>query len=155
MIQKSKTQRSGDVMININWITTIGMALLFAFIAFLLGWSVRNLLFDKVDYRVLQGVRNGWSDAFTYALGAIYSFLFAYSFPAKRLKVAFLLLGANYTVRVALAYLHVAVGVQHSVAVGGPIVTQIAYTIILVAIVQWFKSTVHWVRRSESGVRDS
>lgn len=154
MSVESQTQRHGDVTIESSWIVIIGRALIFAFIAFLLGWGIRNLLFDGVDYRVLQGVRHAWLDTLTYALGAVYSFLFAYSFPAKPLKVAFLLLGAKYAARGALAYLHVAVRVQHSVAVAGSLVTQIAYTIILVAIVQWFKSTVPWVRRSDPGVND-
>ena len=151
MNQRAVSNRAWEVTIDSNWIITIGMTLIFAFIAFLLGWSIRDLLFDRVDYRALQRVPNRWLDPLTYPLGAVYSFLFAYSFKAKPLKVAFLLLGANYSAHFALAYLHLAVGVQHSVAVTGSIVRQIAYTIILVAIIQWFKSVVRWIQTSNLG----
>jgi uncharacterized membrane protein YciS (DUF1049 family) len=152
---KSQTQRQGDVTIDSNWVITIGMALLFAFIAFLLGWCIRDLLFDKVDHEVLQRVRSGWLDTLTYVLGAVYSFLFAYSFPAKHLKIAFLLLGANYLVLVAVSYLHAGAEVQHSAAIAGAIASQIAYTIILFAIAQWFKTKLRRIPPSDHGVGDS
>jgi hypothetical protein len=151
MNQKAGSKRVWEITIDSNWIITIGMALLFAITAFLLGWSIRDLLFGKVEYGILHGVRRGWLDTLTNPIGAIYFFLFAYSFPAKHLKVAFLLLGANYTVLVALTYLPVAAGVQHFVAVAGSIATQIAYTIILLAIAQWFRSVVRWNTSSEPG----
>jgi hypothetical protein len=151
MSQKTGWWRSREITVDSNWIITIGMILLFVFISFLLGWSTRDLLFDKVDYRVLQGARNGWFDALTYALGAVYCFVFAYSFPGKHLKVAFLLLATEYTVRFAVGYLHVAAGVHHSAAVAGSIACQVAYTIILVAIIHWFKSVVRWIPPSNLG----
>jgi hypothetical protein len=151
MSQKTSWWRSWEITVDSNWIMTIGMVLLFAFIAFLLGWSIRNLLFDKVDYRVLQGARNGWLDTLTCVIGAAYSFMFAYSFPGKHLKVAFLLLGTEYTVRFAIEYLQVAAGMHHSGAVAGSIARQVAFTIILVAIIQWFKSVVRWIPPSNPG----
>ena len=151
MSQKTSWWRSWEITVDSNWIMTIGTALLFAFIAFLLGWNIRDFLFDRVDYRVLQGVHNGWLDTLTYVIGAAYSFMFAYSFPRKHLKVAFLLLGTEYTVRFAIEYLHVAVGMHHSAAVAGSIARQVAFTIILVAIIQWFKSVVRWTPPSNSG----
>jgi hypothetical protein len=155
MSQKTSWWRSWEITVDSNWIMMLGMVLLFAFIAFLLGWSIRNLLFDKVDYRVLQGARNGWLDTLTCVIGAAYSFMFAYSFPGKHLKVAFLLLGTEYTVRFAIEYLHVAAGVHHSAAVAGSIGRQVAFAIILVAIIQWFRSAVRWVSPSNPGVADS
>jgi hypothetical protein len=145
------SKRVGEITIDSNWIMTIGMALLFAMTAFQLGWSIRDLLFSKVDYGVSQGVRRGWHDTLTNPIGAVYFFLFAYWFPAKHLKVAFLLLAANYTVLVALTYLPVAPSVQHFVAVTGSIAAQIAYTIILLAIARWYRSVVRWNKPSESG----
>ncbi len=145
MSQKTSWWNSWEITVDSNWIMTIGMVLLFAIIALLLGWSIRDLLFDKVDYRVLQGARNGWFDTLAYVLGAAYSFVFAYWFPGKHLKVAFLLLATEYTVRFAIEYLHVAAGVHHSAAVVGSIARQVAFTIILVAIIQWFKSVARWV----------
>ena len=151
MNHKTNWWRSWDITVDSNWIVRIGLVLLFAFIVFLLGWSIRDLLSDKVDYRVLQGAHNEWLDALTYVLGAVYSFVFAYSFPRKHLKVAFLLLATEYTVRFVIEYLHFAAGVHHSAAVAGSIARQVAYTIILVAIVQWFKSVVRWIPPSNPG----
>jgi uncharacterized membrane protein len=151
MTQKTSWWRSWEITIDSNWIVTIGVVLLFAYVAFLLGWSIRDVLFDKVDYRVLQGARNGWLDSLPYVIGAAYSFAFAYLFPGKHLKVAFLLLGTEYTVRFAIEYLHVAAGVHHSAAVVGSIARQVAFTIILVAIIQWFKSVVRWISPSNPG----
>jgi hypothetical protein len=124
MNQKMASERLWEITIESNWIITIGMALLFGFTAFLLGWSIRDILFGKVGYGILHGVRRGWLDTLPNPIGAIYFFLFAYAFPPKHLKVAFLLLGANYTVLFALTYLPVAAGVQHFVAVAGSIATQ-------------------------------
>jgi hypothetical protein len=135
--EKSQTQQQGG---DSNWVITIGMALLFVFFVFLLGWSVRNLLFDKLDLALLKHTRNPWMGAFTYVLGAVYSFLLAYSFPAKRLKIAFLLLGAKYLVLIAVSYLPLGTSVQHSAAIAEAVASQVAYTIILVAIAQWFKA---------------
>ncbi len=151
MSQKTSWWRSWEITVDSNWIVTIGMVLLFAYVAFLLGWSIRDFLFDKVDYRVLQGARNGWLDTLDYVIGAFVFFLCAYSIPGKHLKVAFLLLGTEYTVRFAIEYLHVAAGVHHSAAVVGSIARQVAFTIIFVAIIQWFKSVVRWISPSNPG----
>ena len=155
MSQKSQTVRQRDVTIDSNWVITIGMALLFAFIAFLLGWSIRDLLFDKVGHGVLQHVRSGGLDALTYVIGAVYCFLFAYAFPAKHLKIAFLLLGADYLVQVAMSYLHTGVAVRRSAAIAGAIASKIAYAIILFTIAQWFKTVVRQIPPGDHGVSDS
>jgi hypothetical protein len=155
MNQESQIRRQGDITIDSNWVITIGMALLFVFTAFLLGWSIRDLLFDKVDHGVLQRVRGGWLDMLTYVIGAVYFFLFAYSFPAKHLKIAFLLLGGKYSVRAAVPYLHAGADVQHSAAIVGAIASQIAYSIILFAIAQWFKTVVRQIPPDDHGVSDA
>jgi len=48
----------------------------------------------------------------------------------------------QYTVRLALAYFHVATSLQHPVALVGSIAKQISFIIIIVAIAQWFKTVV-------------
>ncbi len=142
-------------MIDSDWITTIGMALGFALTAFLLGRSIRYLLFFSADYGVSWGVRRGWPHTLNYVIGAVYFFLFAYLFPAKHLKIAFLLLGTDYTIRVAVAYLYVAASARHYVAFAGAIATQIAYTIILFVIARWFKSVFRSAHPSDPGVSKS
>ncbi len=154
-MEQNVASHKQEITIDSNWIITIGMALLFAFTAFLLGWSIRDLLFDKLDHGVLQLVRSGWLDTLTYVMGAVYFFLFACSFPAKHLKIAFLLLGAKYLVLIAVSYLHAGVDVQHPAAIAGAIASQIAYAIILFAIARWFKTVVRQTPTGDHGVGDS
>ena len=154
-MEKDVAPRKREVMIDSDWVTTVGMALGFALTAFLLGRSIRYLLFFSGNYGILWGVRRGWPHTLNYVTGAVYLFLFAYSFPAKHLKIAFLLLGTNYTVHIALAYAHVATGVRYSVAFAGAIATQIAYTIIFFTIARWFKSVLRSASPSNPGVSES
>jgi hypothetical protein len=154
-MEQNVASHKREITIDSNWIITIGMALLFVFLAFLLGWSIRNLLFDKLDFGLLQRVRSGWLDALTYVMGAVYSFLFAYSFPTKHLKIAFLLLGAKYLVLIGASYLPVGTNVRHSAAIAGAIASQIAYAIILFAIARWFKTVVRQTPTGDHGVSDS
>jgi len=153
--EKLRTSGTGDILIDSDWITTIGMALLFALIVFLLGWSIRDFLFNKVDHEVLQHVRRGWLDALTNPIGVVYCFLFAYSFPAKHLKIAFLLLGTKYLALIAVSYLHTGADVRQCASIAGAIASQIAYAIILIAIAQWFKTVVRRDRPTEPEVSDS
>ncbi|MGC2247794.1 MAG: hypothetical protein WA609_14410 [Terriglobales bacterium] len=143
-----------DITIDSNWITTIGMALLFAVLSFLLGWSVRDLLFDRVGLGVLVGLRHGL-DTLTYVLGSVYSFVFAYSFPTKTLKLAFSLLGIKYTLLLILPYLHISAGALHSGEIALAIASQISYSIILFVIAQWFKNVVRRARPSDRALSDS
>jgi hypothetical protein len=143
-VNQEQTTRRTDIVIDSNWIVTIGLALLFAFTAFLLIWSIRDLLFDKVDHQLSPIL----------VVGVVYYFLFAYSFPSKPLKVAFSLLGVDLTARMALAYLHGSASTQHSAAIAGSVARQIAYTIILFAIAQWFRSVVRRAPARNRGIAD-
>jgi len=131
--------RSWEITVDSNWIMTICMAALLLICVGLLSWDIRNLLFDRAD------------ESFSLTsliIGVAYSFALAYSFPANSLKLAFLLLGTEKVVRGALYYLHASMSMQHFVAAGASIARQIAFTIILVAIIQWFKSVVRWIPSS-------
>lgn len=145
MSQKTDTQRIGEITIDSNWILMVGMVLLFGVRVLLLIRDIRNLLFYTVDRRV----------HFFYLLGAAYFFLFAYSFRSKSLKLAFLLLGTDITVRIALSYFSALVGVQQLVAVAGSVARQIAFTIILFEIAGWFKSVIRWTPLRDRGASDS
>ena len=141
-MSRTAQTEGGDITIDSNWVITIGLAVLFAFTAFLLGWSIRDLLFDNVGFVVSLGLRRGWFDTLTHVLGLVYSFVFGYSFPAKKLKVAFSLLGIKYTILAALPYLPVSADAVHSGAIAVAIASQIAYVIILFAVAQWFMTVV-------------
>ena len=154
IVEKDVAPRRRGVTIDSDWVTTVGMALGFALTAFLLSRSIRYLLFFSANYGASWGVRRGWPHTLNYVIGAVYFFLFAYSFPAKYLKIAFLLLGTNYTLRFAFTYLSVAAGVRHSVALAAAIAAQIAYAIILFAIARWFKSVFRAAHPSDPGVSE-
>jgi hypothetical protein len=134
-----------EIMIDSNWIMTVGMGLLFVICGAFLFWNIRNLLLDRIDHSL----------SVTYAVSAFSCFLLAYSFPAKSLKVAFLLLGADVVFRVALGQLHASTVVQHSAAIVGSVARQIAYVLILLAIALWFKSVIRRNLPSNPGVSDS
>ena len=109
------------------------MALAFAVCCLILGQNIRDFLFHRLDHPV---------SFFYYAFDAVYSFLFAYFFRANFVAIAFLLLGTQYTIRLALAYFHFADRLQHPAAFAGSIAKQISLIIILAAIAQWFKTVV-------------
>lgn len=136
MPQKSSWWHSWEITINSNWATTLLMAFLFAFCAFLLAWAIRDLLFDTVDHGTPRSL-----DAIGYAIVALYGFLFTFSFPAKGVKVAFFLTGINYA-RLAIGYFYPPLIHQHSIAIIGSIVKQVALAIFLFAIAQWFRLVI-------------
>jgi hypothetical protein len=132
-----------EITIDSNWIMTVGMVSLFVVCSSLLVWTIRNRWFERVDGPV----------SLIFLFGAVYYFLFAYSFPSKSLKVAFLLLGTQTVVRGALQYLYASTNAQHVAAIAASIVRAIAFAIILMAIVDWFRSVTRL--RSANFERDS
>jgi hypothetical protein len=144
--EKAQTQRRGDILIDSDWITTILMALGFAVCALILAQNIRDFLFDRLYHPV---------SLFYFSIDAVYSFFFAYFFRAKYAGAAFLLLGTQYTVRLALAYFHFAAGLQHTAAFAGSIARQISFLIILVAIAGWFKTVVRRTPPSDPEVSGS
>ncbi len=152
MSQKTSWWNSWEITIDSNWIVTIGMALLLVFCGWQLIREVRHLVNgDLVEQIILTHV----FDKISAVIYVVYCFLFAFSFSAKSVKLAFVLLGTDKVIRVALHYFHSSATMQHSAAVAGSIARQIAFTIIFVAIIQWFRSVVRWVSPSNTGVADS
>jgi hypothetical protein len=133
-MEQNNASHRREITIDSNWIVSIGLGLLFAACCWVLISSVRNLTFDRVDE----------FSPLTMLLVAAYSFLSAYSFPAKPLKFAFLLMGSEKVVRIALHYLHASTNIQRLTAVVASFAGQIALVIILVAIFRWFRSVVRW-----------
>lgn len=146
MSEKTQIQRRGDILIDSDRITTIGVALGFALCVLLLAQDIRSFLSGRLDHPI---------SFFYYAINVGYSFFFAYSFRAKHVRLAFLLLGTQYTVRLALAHFHFAATIQHSAAYVGSIARQISFIIILVAIAQWFATVVRRNPPRDPGGSDS
>lgn len=93
------------------------------------------MLLGRVDHPVSSGS----------LIAAIVFLVFVYSFPGKLLKTAFVLFGGETLLRFALAHVHAGYDVQESCAFGASLAQQIAFILVLVWIVQWFKSVVRRV----------
>jgi hypothetical protein len=142
MSQKTSWWRSWEITVDSNWITTIAMALLLVLGGCALIHEIRNLLSDALDKPI----------SFSTIFLAPCLFLAAFGEKKKTLKIAFILWGTSVVARVSSSYLHASPGVQHFTATDASIANQIAFTIILVAIVQWFRSVVRWNQSPEQGL---
>ena len=131
--------------------TLLWMAALFVLCVLLLAQSV---------YQVFRGhfpgpthVRmNYWSisDKVFQAIVAIYCLIFAFSIPKKAAKIAFALIGADFSVFVLLSFSTISATAGHIVAIVGSALRQIAYIIFCVSIAEWFKSVALQDSRSET-----
>ncbi|MGA7291009.1 MAG: hypothetical protein WBW53_23455 [Terriglobales bacterium] len=142
MSQKTSWWRCSEITVDSNWITTTGMALLLVLGGGALIHEIRNLLSDALDKPI----------SFCTIVLTPCLFLAALGEKKISLKIAFVLWGTRVAARVSSSCLHDYPGVQHFTAAGGSIANQIAFTIILVAIVQWFRSVVRWNRSAEQGL---
>ena len=131
-MQSSIGERRG-IAVNSNWITTVGMALLFVCITFLLAWNIREFLLNRLDH-----------EPSIYVLGfnAAYALLAAIVFQPKSVKAALLLLAVTYVVRIVLHYQHPDLNLRHTALVICSILKQVAYTVVLFAMAKWFKSVI-------------
>jgi len=148
MIQKPPSKRVWEITIDSNWIMTVGIALLFVSCIWQLIRDVRYLALGNLSEQVLS---THVIDKIGIVILAVYCFLFAFSFQALRVRLALILLGAEAVVRLSLSYLHVSPATLHVADIGASLADQVALAIIAFAIVQWFKSVIHWVRPTKTG----
>jgi hypothetical protein len=137
-----------EIPIDSNWIVTIGIALLFVSCIWQLIRDVRYLALGNLSEQVLS---THVIDKIGIVILAVYCFLFAFSFQALRVRLALILLGAEAVVRLSLSYVHVSPATLHVADIGASLADQVALAIIAFAIVQWFKSVIHWVRPTKTG----
>ena len=140
--------RKQEITVNNNWIITVGMALLLIFCAWQL---IRDALYLALGNLSEQVSFTHVTEKIGIAILAVYCFLFAFSFKALHVRLALILLGTEAVVRLSLSYLHVFPATLHVANIGESIVDQVALAIIAFAIVQWFKSVIHWVPLSKTG----
>ena len=148
MNQKPPSKRVWEITIDSNWIMTVGIALLFVSCIWQLIRDVRYLALGNLSEQVLS---THVIDKIGIVILAVYCFLFAFSFQALRVRLALILLGAEAVVRLSLSYLHVSPATLHVADIGASLADQVALAIIAFAIVQWFKSVIHWVRPTKTG----
>ncbi|SRR6266446_208091 len=135
MDRDGQSFRLGAITIDSDRIFTLEMAALLLIVGAMLTWNIRVLAFGVVteDISLLS------------IITVVYCLIFALSIPGKFVKTALILLGTETACRLILKYVTASSpSVRHVASVGGTIVDQIALTIILIAILQWFKSVVHW-----------
>jgi hypothetical protein len=134
MDKRGRFLRLGAITIDSDRIFTVEMVILLVIVGAMLIWKIRVLAFGVViDHVSLLSI-----------IIVVYCFIFAFSIPGKFVKTALCLLGTETACRLILRYAHASPSVRHAASVGGSIVDQIALTIILIVILQWFKSVVHW-----------
>jgi hypothetical protein len=129
----SQTRSPNEALLGSKLITTSGMAIIFVFVACFLVWSSRQLFLGRVDREPPQ--------IFYISVVAV-AIRGAFIFPERPVKFAFLLLAANYTLRIVVHYLHPDISAVYAVFVLGSIMKQFAFIIILLAIAKWFKSAL-------------
>jgi hypothetical protein len=147
-MDQNVASRKREITIDSNWILTVGMAVLLVFCGWQLIREARDLVFGNLAE---QASFNPVISKIGTVILAVYCLLSAFSFQALHVRVAFILLGTAAVVRFSLSYLHASHAALYLTAVGGSIADQIALTIILFAIVQWFKSVVRWISPNKSG----
>ena len=131
--------------------TKLWMAALFVLCGLLLAQSIHQVF--RGHFPGPTHVRmNYWSisDKVFQAIVAIYCFIFAFSIPKKSVKIAFALMGADFSVFVLLSFFPISETVGPIVAMIGSAVRQIAYIIFCAAIAQWFKSAIRTPSMSDT-----
>jgi hypothetical protein len=141
-----------EITVDSSWIKTIVMGVVLLLCVWQLIREAHRLVFDSLTGEILL---TQVIDKVTTALFVVCCFLAAFSLWAKSVKLAFLLLGTDMVVRVALHYFDASTTVQHSAAIAGSIARQIALALAIFAIAQWFRSVVRWTFPSDHGVGDS
>jgi hypothetical protein len=152
-MEQSVPSPKREITINSDWITTIVMALLLVVCSLLLIWDIRGLVSGSIVEQA-PFARDLFTNIFT-IIAAVYCFLAVRGFHAMFVRIGFALMGIQLASGVVLGYFRTSTDLQHNAAVAGSLVRQVAFTIFVVAIVQWFKSVVHRNRISDTGVADS
>jgi hypothetical protein len=147
-MEQNETSLKQEITIDSNWIMTIGMALLLVFCTWQLIRDARYLALGNLSEQVLF---THVIDKIGIVILAVYCFLFAFSFHALHVRLALILLGTEAVVRLSLSYLHVSPATLHVANIGESIADQVALAIIAFAIVQWFRSVIHWISPSKTG----
>jgi hypothetical protein len=149
MSQKTSWWRSWEITIDSNWIMAIAMAVLLVACGVLLIREIGHLIMGNVVDK--PPLSNHFLTNVSNVMVAVFFFVLAFESRAKLEKIACVLLGTDFAGRLILDYLHVSTRLQHFATTTGSVLRQIAFTILLVAILQWFKSVVRWIPPSNSG----
>ena len=139
--RQGQSLRLGEITVESNWVLTLEMVVLFVIVGAMLIWKIRILAF---------GIVTGHVSALA-IVNVIYYFLFAFAIRGKFVKAALIMMGMETAYRLALHYAHAPLSLRHQADVGGYVIDQVALTIILIAIVYWFKSVVRRTSPSSTG----
>ena len=152
MDQKSGWWHSWEITIDSDWITAVLMAVFLLACGTLLISEITHFAWGSVVERSLVS-----RDLFRNVINAMTSlcfFMAVFTALPKLFKISSLLMGVDFAGRLVLGYFHVSNHLQHFTAIAGSALRQIALTLALVAILQWFKTVTRWVPRTDSGTED-
>ena len=139
-----------DITVESDWFTALGAVALFIMTALLLVREIDHCIWGHFSrpVRLHMGFWSIWNKVFE-AIAAIYCFIFAFNFPNKYVKTAFVLMGMNLTGFVLLSCFPIPTRALQIASVSGSAMRQIALAIVCVALAQWLRSVVRWGRQSE------
>ena len=150
MSSEPRTRGRREITFDSDWLTTIGLGLLFVVLCLLLVKDIQDFIWRHFTGPTHVQL-NYWSisNNIFQGIAGIYGFIFAFTFPQKLAKIACVLMGAKLAGFALLSCINISSSVRHVAAVCGSIVSQIALVIFLVVIAQWFKSVIRWDTPSE------
>jgi hypothetical protein len=132
-------QSKREILINSDWMTTFGVALLLLFSLWRAAYDFRQIANGEFTQPV----------SIHALLLAFYAFLMAYWSVGRRLlRGGFFLLGAGASIRIVVYCLHASDHAQYLAAINALVFGIAAWTMILICAVQWFRSVVR-VRKDQ------
>ncbi len=142
---ETRTPRTWEITVESEWISTLGMSLLFLICGLLLVREIRHFIWSdlSVPVHLHKGFWNIWDKVFE-AIAALYCFMFAARFPKKSVKAACALMGICLAGSVLLSCFRLSSNTQHIAATGRSILSQIALAIFCLVIADWFRSVCRW-----------
>jgi hypothetical protein len=140
---KTSSSRSSEVIVNSDWLTTVGTVVGFVVCSWLLIGEIRHFAWGHFPQPV--PVRRdffGILNEVYKVIACILAFALTFEFQKKLLKVACLLGGLSFAVGSLLGFLHISSSAFHAVAMARSVMWQVALVFFLVAIAQWLRSVV-------------
>jgi len=147
---ETRTARVWEFSVDSDWITTLGMLLLFFICGWLLLREIRDFIWGHLTVRAHfhKGFWSIWNKVFE-VIAAVCWFMFALRFPKKSAKLGCTLMGIYLFGWVLLSCLQLSSSVQRIAATSASILWQIALGVLCVAIADWFRSVVQRGRPSD------
>jgi len=137
---KNRLESKGELTIDSDPGTTVGLAVLFIILTLMLVRDIRHILWSAPNQIAITGIPNRLGAA----LALVYSIFFFFRWPNRLVKIGCALLAAHSSLGLALTYLRISPTTRPTLAFAGSIVMQISLVTFLIAIADWFRMVVRW-----------